>query len=624
MNPRLVVLVGLAEGKTFSLAAGSIFTIGRDQSNHLVAPEWVVSRQHCIIKSCPDGFWLEDLNSHNGTFVNDLPVTKRQLSHGDRMRIGTSHLLFLLDEDQELPPAVEVQFDDGSLTTKSDIRLSLAKEVQPPTQELELLAKFGHALNGLQKSEELQRRLLEIILEVVPARRGAIVLFDGDLDTPKSVCALDKSNHIHLPMQLSRTVTRQVSREQVALLSNELNDRRLQAAESLIASRVCSLLCVPFSFGQTKGLLYLDSSDPDFRFTEEHLQQMTAIASLTAAAVANVRQLEEFKRENERLRSESIIETNIIGESQPMQEVFRLLAKIAPSNSTILIDGESGTGKELAARAIHHNSERRDKPFMAVNCAVLSATLLESDLFGHERGAFTGAVTQKKGKFEVADGGTVFLDEIAELAMELQAKLLRFLQEREFERVGGTKTIKIDVRVLAATNKNLKEAVERGAFRQDLFFRLNVVPVRLPPLRERSSDIPLLAKYFVHKYSERCKRQSLSLTGEALAALTVYSWPGNVRELENTIERAVVLSSSDSIRLEDLPEAVIEAWLPTKETPNSFHEKLMCAKQQIILAALQQAQGNYTNAAHALGIHPNNLHRLTRSLGIKDEAKKRG
>ncbi len=624
MKPKLVALVGVAQGETFSLEERTILTIGRDQSNDLVVPDWVVSRQHCVIKSDPDGLWLEDLNSHNGTFVNDVPVTRRQLCHGDRIRIGTSHLLFLLDEDEELPRAVEVQFDDGSLITKSDIRLYLEDATSGPTQELDMLVKLGQALNSLQKAEELQRRLLEIILEVVPARRGAIVIFDDNLDAPQSVCALDKSGNGHRPIQLSRTVTRQVSREQVALLSNELADTSLQAAESLIASRICSLLCVPLSFGQIKGLLYLDSTDPDFRFTEEHLQQMTAIASLTAAAMAKVRQVEELKRENEHLRSESIIETNMVGESQPMREVFRLIAKAAPTDSTILLVGESGTGKELVARAIHHNSLRRDKPFIAINCAVLSEALLESTLFGHEKGAFTGAVSQKKGKFELADGGTVFLDEIAELAPELQAKLLRFLQEREFERVGGTRTIKVNVRVLAATNKNLKKAIERGKFREDLFFRLNVVPVRLPPLRERSSDIPLLAQYFLSKYSERCKRQGLSFTRQALSALTDYDWPGNVRELENTIERAVVLSATDSIRLEDLAEVVIEAWLPTKEAPASFHERLKAAKQQILLAGLQQADGNYTAAARSLGIHPNNLHRMLRSLGIKDEVKKQG
>jgi Nif-specific regulatory protein len=622
MNPKLVVLVGVAQGAAFLLNEAATFTIGRDTSNDLVIPDWAVSRQHCIIKGEANGFWLEDLSSHNGTFVNDVPATRQQLSHGDQIRIGTSHLLFALDEDEALSLANEVAFDNGSLITRSDIRLHLEKTNQELTHELNMLVKFGQALNSLKEVEKLQRRLLEIIMEVVPARRGAIVIFDDNLDSVKSVCALDKIDPAHQPMQLSRTVTQLVLQEQVALLSNALDDTSLQGAESLIRSRVSSLLCVPLSFGHMHGLLYLDSNDPDCHFTEAHLQQMTAIASLTAAGVANAQQVERLRRENERLQSEFILETSMIGESQPMRDVFRLIAKAAPSDSTILLRGESGTGKELVAHAIHRNSTRRDKPFIAINCATLSATLPESDLFGHEKGAFTGAVTQKKGKFEVADGGTVFLDEIAELAPELQAKLLRFLQAREFERVGGTRTIKVDVRLLAATNKNLKDAIELGTFREDLFFRLNVVPISLPPLRKRSEDIPLLAEHFARSYSGRYKRQEMKLTKQALAALTAYKWPGNVRELENTIERAVVLSSTDSIQLEDLPEAVIEAWLPAKETSTNLYEQLKAARQKIILAALQQTGGNYTAAAHALGIHPNNLHRMVRSLDIKDEASR--
>ena len=283
----------------------------------------------------------------------------------------------------------------------------------------------------------------------------------------------------------------------------------------------------------------------------------------------------------------------------------------------MLIRGESGTGKELVARAIHRNSSRANKPCVAINCAALAENLLESELFGHEKGAFTGAIAQKKGKLEIAEGGTVFLDEIGELAPLLQAKLLRVLQEREFERVGGTRTIKLDVRLMTATNRDLDEEVKKGRFREDLFYRLNVVSLRMPPLRERREDIPLLASYFASKYAQRSGRPVLGITPEARTCLTNYDWPGNVRELENAIERAVVLGSSELILPEDLPESVLDKAAPAEAGRAAFHDSVREMKKQLIINAVDQANGNYTEAARLLDLHPNYLHRLIRNLNIK-------
>jgi Nif-specific regulatory protein len=296
---------------------------------------------------------------------------------------------------------------------------------------------------------------------------------------------------------------------------------------------------------------------------------------------------------------------------------------VAPTDSTVLISGESGTGKELAARAIHRNSKRAGKPFMAVNCAALNESLLESELFGHEKGAFTGAVSQKKGRLEVADHGTVFLDEVGELSPALQVKLLRVLQEREFERVGGTNSIKVDIRLIAATNKNLEEAIETGEFRQDLFYRLNVVSFEMPALRDRREDIPLLSSYFADKNGVKCNRRLTGISAEARACLSAYDWPGNVRELENAIERAVVLGSTNLILPEDLPEAVLERdLLSDTSTALKYHEAVTHTKRQIILDAVTQAKGNYTEAAKLLGVHPNYLHRLIRNLNLREQLKK--
>jgi transcriptional regulator with PAS, ATPase and Fis domain len=310
----------------------------------------------------------------------------------------------------------------------------------------------------------------------------------------------------------------------------------------------------------------------------------------------------------------------MIGNSERMKEVYRFIAKAAPTDSTVLIRGESGTGKELAARAIHQSSERKNNPFIVINCATLSKELLESELFGHERGSFTGAIAQKKGKIEIASGGTLFFDEIGELDIALQAKLLRVLQEREFERVGGTKVLKADVRVIAATNRNLEQAISEGSFRQDLYYRLNVVSVTMPPLKERREDITLLIQYFINKYSERCKRKIKGLSPEARVCLLSYDWQGNVRELENAIERAIVLSQTDLITLEDLPEALIEsAGASTKTSLLAYQDAVNEAKKKIINDAIIQNDGNITEAANQLGIHPNNLHRLIRTLNLKDE-----
>jgi len=311
----------------------------------------------------------------------------------------------------------------------------------------------------------------------------------------------------------------------------------------------------------------------------------------------------------------------MVGESSRMRDVYQFVSKVAIADSTVLIRGESGTGKELVARAIYRNSKRDNRPFVAINCAALPEALLESELFGHERGAFTGAIAQKKGKIEIADGGTLFLDEISELEIHLQAKLLRVLQEREFERVGGTRPIKVDIRLIAASNRNLDEAVKENRFRQDLFFRLNVLTVTLPPLRDRREDIPLLATYFTQKYSRALNRSVVGISREALALLKQYDWPGNVRELQNALERAVVLGTSDHIRPEDLPESLVETNKPERKSVLGYHDAVNRVKRQVIINAIEEAGGNFVEAAKLLDLHPNYLHRLVRNMDLRKELK---
>ena len=309
----------------------------------------------------------------------------------------------------------------------------------------------------------------------------------------------------------------------------------------------------------------------------------------------------------------------MVGCSAAIREVLELVQRVAPTTSTVLIQGETGTGKELVARAIHRASSRAGHPFVAINCAAITESLLESELFGHAKGAFTGAIAQKIGKIESATGGTLFLDEISELAAPMQAKLLRVLQEREVEPVGGTRSIKVDVRILAATNRNLEAEVRAGRFREDLFFRLNVLSITTPPLRERLEDIPLLAQSFVMKVSKQYNVPVKPLSAQAQALMMEYEWPGNVRELENALERAVVLGDTDEIVPEDLPESIREA--AASEPDADYYCAIKHSKRQLIVRALGQANGHYIEAARILGLHPNSLLRLIRNLGLKKSAR---
>ncbi len=325
----------------------------------------------------------------------------------------------------------------------------------------------------------------------------------------------------------------------------------------------------------------------------------------------------------------------IVGESTGLTDIYSVLERVADSPTTVLITGESGTGKELVARALHDHSSRKGKPFIKVNCAAIPKELIESELFGYERGAFTGAVTSKPGRFELANGGTLFLDEIGEIPVEMQVKLLRALQESEFERVGGIKTIRVDVRLVAATNRDLKKLIAAGVFREDLFYRLNVVSIRLPALRERSSDIPLLVDHFLAKFNERLKKDVKGVEGESLDLLSAYSWPGNIRELENVMERAVLFCDAQKLRVEDLPvelRGISQSVAPPADGGGSGdvalpaegglkeHVKVAMTRleRDIVSRALKQTSGNVTHAARLLKISRKGLQLKMKELGLRE------
>jgi Nif-specific regulatory protein len=621
MAPRLVALSGPLKGTSWELDSEEL-TVGRDPANHVMLNDGLVSRRHCIIRKVGDYFKIIDLDSLNGTFVDYLPIKERTLEHANRIEVGDSHFVFLTHEEESDSFLTTVQLDPRDLASRSTFRLRASESIyfkpelpadHSVAQDLKTLLYVSHELGSLCSTQMLWSHLMELILEAFPAERGAILIQDESTSELVPVLSRNKLTPAET-IQVSAPVLQQSLRERTALLSNDLPN----LDDPSLPYQPSSLLCAPLVLSEKAiGAIYLDTSDKAIPLRENHLQLLTAMANMAALAYQNARHVEWLESENRRLNAEMNIEHNMIGESAAMQTVYSFIAKVASTDSTILVHGESGTGKEMVARAVHRNSPRVLKPFVAINCAALSETLLESELFGHERGAFTGAVAQVKGKLEVADTGTLFLDEVAELSPSIQAKLLRFLQEREFERIGGRKSIKVDVRLIAATNKDLKEAVKEGKFREDLFYRLNVVSIQLPPLRERKEDIPLLANYFTVKYGDKFKRRVSGISQEARAYLMQYDWPGNVRELENAMERAVVLGNTETILPEDLPESILEAQVPAGSITAKYHEAVSQAKKKIIQQAFDQAAGDLNKAADMLGLHPVSLYRLLRNLNLK-------
>jgi transcriptional regulator with GAF, ATPase, and Fis domain len=619
---RLVALAGPVQGRSWTL--GRELSLGRSSNNEAQIEDLALSRQQCVIREEDGGFLIEDHGSSNGTFVNGQPVATRVLAHGDEIRVGHSLFVFLGDGAEPAPGRGGVEFDQGRIAAGATVVLRREEALHLSLERAATtLLGISTAIREVRDLETLEARLLTAIGETVPADHAAILLTGDSADEILSSKEWRRTAGDAGPMLVSRTVVERVLGEKVSILTNDVTDHSgFESAGSLMVSKVRAVLAVPLvAFQRVLGVIYADSRDPQTRFDRQHLELLTGIAGIAAAALDNALRVRDLESENDRLKAEINVRHNMVGDSAAMRRVLEFIAKAAPTSATVLLRGESGTGKELVARAIHRNSARVAKPFIAINCAALTETLLESELFGYEKGAFTGAFAQKRGKLEEAEGGTLFLDEVGELAPGMQAKLLRVLQEREFERVGGTRTIKANLRLIAATNRDLEGASRNGGFRQDLYYRLNVVALTVPPLRERREDVPLLAAYLIQKHAAAVGRKVLGLSAEARACLVRYDWPGNVRELGNAIERAVVLGATERILPEDLPEAVTEAGTAAEASGAHFNNAVREAKRNIVLKAMEQAGGNYAKAAEILGLHPSNLHRLIRNLGLRGESR---
>jgi Nif-specific regulatory protein len=480
----------------------------------------------------------------------------------------------------------------------------------------------------ITESEDLAASLA-LILKVMQQRlkiaRGMVTLYDSGSERifiHESFGLTDeqKARGIY---SLGEGITGKVVEAGKPVIIPRLRDNPASATHSIsgkAANKNASFFCVPILHAKkVLGTISAERIYHNRRLLKQDVELLSTIASMIAPAVELylMENIEKVRLENENRRLNDALKqrfkpSNIIGNSKPMREVYELIHKVAATKATVLILGESGVGKELVANAIHYNSATADGPFIKFNCAALPENIVESELFGHEKGSFTGAVAMRKGRFEMADGGTIFLDEVGELSLPMQAKLLRVLQEKTFERVGGMRPVKVDLRIIAATNRNLLDMVEKGTFREDLYYRLNVFPITIPPLRERSSDIILLADHFVAAYANETGKDVKRISTPALNMLMAYHWPGNVRELENVIERSVILSEDGVIHGYNLPPSL----QTSIETGTTFgcglEAKLQAVEYEMIIEALKTHNGNMTEAAKELGL-------TRRILGLRME-----
>ena len=457
-------------------------------------------------------------------------------------------------------------------------------------------------------------KVLDLMSEHLGMNRGSIALLNRDTSEIHIEVAhgISISERTKGRYKLGEGVTGRVIETGRPMAVPKIDDEPLfldrMGARSRIDKSTISFICVPIKEGRKViGALSVDRVFEGPSPLNEDVRLLTVISTLIVQKVA---MLEKINRERDRLEEENLrlrreldkkySFANIIGNSRKVQEVFYLITQVAKSNANVLLLGESGTGKELVANAIHYNSLRSTKPLVKVNCAALPENLIEAELFGYEKGAFTGANSEKAGKFEMAHGGTIFLDEIGALALESQGKLLRVLQEREFERLGGTQVIKVNIRLIAATNKDLAKSVEEGTFREDLFYRLNVYPIYLPPLREREADVLLLADYFLEKYAEEYNKGIKRISTPSIEALTQYHWPGNVRELENCMERAVLLCDDQVIHSYHLPPTLQTANETGTQQIQTLDEAVERFERELLVDALKSSRGNMRKAAMAL------------------------
>ncbi len=636
----------------FRLAPGTVMTVGRDPLNRIVLKDDRCSRQHCEVFWEASDWTLRDLQSRNGTRLNGEKVEgQHRLVDGDRIHIGKTVLLFTNDlaehqvekpagtTNSQSPPATDVAGTDSAIPEiierKSQSRYITESGLSKSGGETGIREALRHLYDLImrmvtaQDVKTLSATVLDCLLPAVNADIGAVLLFPDSISESSDKLRIvaykapDGASYRVVSRRLSRTVLA----EREAVLAMDIRADGTAEFQTLDGIKAESVICAPIRNRESIfGLLHVYSLDPNDQLDADALEFTLAVADQMAIVLERLNYTESLTtglraayNENESLRRMLEIESELVGGSPQLQQLREKIGKIALSDATALVRGESGVGKELVARAIHFNSNRHQGPFVCLNCAALTETLLESELFGHEKGSFTGATEKKIGKFEQAEGGTLFLDEVGEMPLSIQAKFLRVLEGHSYERVGGSISIRSDVRVVAATNRNLEEAVESGKFRSDLFFRLQILEIFVPSLREHATDIPVLAEFFLDRCAARTSQQGLRLSPDAMEALCKYDWPGNVRELRNVIERAVVLADGAEI----MPRDIHFSSLPSPATAESLDAfqpiSLAELEEQQILKTLRWTKGNKREAARILGINRSTLDRKLERYEQKEQ-----
>jgi Nif-specific regulatory protein len=636
----LVVRLEDGFGDVFPLTPGQRYTLGRASTNRVQLKDDLCSREHAEVYFADNRWRLRDLKSLNGSRVNDEPLDADwELSAGDEVLLGRTRMLFVDDLAQlpDVPVPSDAASSDSMIIKKrlgntrlltpdtldsvNDEAVTVDSNVRhTPSRDMARLYRMALTMGSAVSFQELVESVLDGLLESTSADAGAVLsVKEGNELTVLGQKHRDGATQG--PVQVSSYVRNEVLRTREAVLAeNVARDRLLRNRESLLDMGATSLICAPVNFGeQLLGLIYLYCTGPEHTLDAEDLEFTVAVAKQLGIAIHQTTRQASLTAENRFLRDVLRLESELVGTSPAIKDVENQVSRIAATNATVLVRGESGTGKELVARAIHYSSKRREGPFICLNCAALPETLLESELFGHERGSFTGATEKKIGKFEAADHGTIFLDEIGEMNPGTQAKLLRVLEGHPFERVGGSLPIRTDVRVVAATNQPLEQAIATGNFRRDLFFRLQVVEIRIPPLREHRGDVPLLAEHFLRRFARETGRKVHGFTPQALKKMDEYHWPGNVRELRNVVERAVALGFGPMLDAADIWLSSVDADGTVADGNSRVYrpQSLDEIEKQHILQTLAHTDWNKSQAAAILGIERSTLDRKIKVYELK-------
>ena len=629
MRGKITALSGPNQNEVYLVDSTVGLAFGRASGCGVRLRDTNVSRVHCKVWETDGQFHVQDLGSSNQTLVNGEPVTECVIAHGDRLEVGSSTFLFEV-EDAEPTPTAEIVADEQvygrvrATVPRSDARYAQPKiavrsrgRLQRVATDLKSLYDLANVLHTAQNVDRLLHELLALVFRVVGAERGAVLLKDERTGQLKPQAVRNALADDEEPVAVSKTITDRCLEENVAILVDDaLSDPRFMDAESVHRAEIRSVLCVPIDAGgNALGLLHLDTRMSSGAFDEDDLQLMSAIAVQAGIAIQNIQFRRGLERQNQGLRRALMSKHDIIGSSPAVTQVLESIARVAATDSTVLIRGGSGTGKELVAHAIHYSSDRKDRPLVCVDCGAVPDTLLAGELFGHEKGAYTGATHRQIGKFEHANHGTVFLDEVGTMELNSQAKLLRILDQKQLQRLGGTAMIDVDVRLIAATNEDLEQAVRDGRLREDLYFRLKVVQLEIPPLRARREDIPELAEHFLEQCAHKADRYLHGIDPEAMELLKNHDWPGNVRELKNCIEQAVLLGNSDSLVAEDFANSMAVG--QTELHPDEAEVlPLKEIEREHIVYALGHTNGNKTRAAELLGIERSTLYQKLKLYGI--------